>query len=156
MISIIGTVGVPACYGGFETLVDNLLDENECDQLITVYCSSKSYNNRPKKYKNAVLKSVPSIGMTYQFFYSNEVGKNEMNKSNVLVFPNPCTNRLNIENNGGEIRSYEVISIDGKIWKKEAMNSTGLISTDQLPPGAYFLKLTNTNDEVLLHKFLKR
>ena len=59
MISIIGTVGVPACYGGFETLVDNLLDENECDQLITVYCSSKSYNNRPKKYKNAVLKYIP-------------------------------------------------------------------------------------------------
>ncbi|MBE3479668.1 DUF1972 domain-containing protein, partial [Enterobacter cloacae complex sp. P13B] len=24
-IHIIGTVGVPACYGGFETLVDNLL-----------------------------------------------------------------------------------------------------------------------------------
>ncbi|HDR2766120.1 TPA: DUF1972 domain-containing protein, partial [Enterobacter bugandensis] len=23
-IHIIGTVGVPACYGGFETLVDNL------------------------------------------------------------------------------------------------------------------------------------
>ena len=26
-LSIIGTVGVPACYGGFETLVENLLDE---------------------------------------------------------------------------------------------------------------------------------
>ncbi|HAS0917680.1 TPA: glycosyltransferase family 1 protein, partial [Enterobacter asburiae] len=26
-IHIIGTVGVPACYGGFETLVDNLLDD---------------------------------------------------------------------------------------------------------------------------------
>ena len=25
-VSVIGTVGVPACYGGFESLVDNLLD----------------------------------------------------------------------------------------------------------------------------------
>ncbi|MDE5614904.1 MAG: DUF1972 domain-containing protein [Treponemataceae bacterium] len=25
-VAIIGTVGVPACYGGFESLVDNLLD----------------------------------------------------------------------------------------------------------------------------------
>ena len=27
-LSIIGTVGVPACYGGFETLVENLLDND--------------------------------------------------------------------------------------------------------------------------------
>ncbi len=58
-VSIIGTVGVPACYGGFETLVENLLDENEMDKNITVYCSSKSYNDRPKSYKNAILKYIP-------------------------------------------------------------------------------------------------
>ena len=44
IVSIIGTVGVPACYGGFETLVENLLDDNEKD--ITVYCSSKSYSEK--------------------------------------------------------------------------------------------------------------
>jgi glycosyltransferase involved in cell wall biosynthesis len=64
-ISIIGTVGVPACYGGFETLVENLLDENEGNEgnegneLITVYCSSKSYNQKPVKYKNAYLHYIP-------------------------------------------------------------------------------------------------
>ena len=45
-LSIIGTVGVPACYGGFETLVENLLDEKEHDKDITVYCSSKSYSGK--------------------------------------------------------------------------------------------------------------
>jgi glycosyltransferase involved in cell wall biosynthesis len=59
MISIIGTVGVPACYGGFETLVENLLDENDTHYDITVYCSSKSYSEQPYKYKNAVLKYIP-------------------------------------------------------------------------------------------------
>jgi len=63
MIAIIGTVGVPACYGGFETLVENLLDENENksdkDKSITVYCSSKSYSEQPKKYKNANLHYIP-------------------------------------------------------------------------------------------------
>jgi glycosyltransferase involved in cell wall biosynthesis len=58
-VSIIGTVGVPACYGGFETLVENLLAENEMDKNITVYCSSKSYVDRPKSYKNAILKYIP-------------------------------------------------------------------------------------------------
>lgn len=59
MISIIGTVGVPACYGGFETLVENLLDENDTDHDFTVYCSSQSYSEQPSKYKNAALKYIP-------------------------------------------------------------------------------------------------
>jgi hypothetical protein len=45
-VSIIGTVGVPACYGGFESLVENLLDKGEGDNYITVYCSSKSYEKK--------------------------------------------------------------------------------------------------------------
>jgi glycosyltransferase involved in cell wall biosynthesis len=57
-IAIIGTVGVPACYGGFETLVENLLDEKD-EKNITVYCSSKSYVERPNTYKNAKLKYIP-------------------------------------------------------------------------------------------------
>ena len=58
-IAIIGTVGVPACYGGFETLVENLLDETEQDKNIIVYCSSKSYSVRLEKYKNANLHYIP-------------------------------------------------------------------------------------------------
>ncbi|GAA0815273.1 DUF1972 domain-containing protein [Colwellia asteriadis] len=62
-LSILGTVGVPACYGGFETLVENLLDDvtsNEVpDKKITVYCSSKSYKEQPKHYKNANLRYIP-------------------------------------------------------------------------------------------------
>lgn len=58
-ISIIGTVGVPACYGGFETLVENLLDENASSNKFTIYCSAKSYDVRPKNYKNADLVYLP-------------------------------------------------------------------------------------------------
>lgn len=58
-LSIIGTVGVPACYGGFETLVENLLDANERDKNITVYCSSKSYPEQVSQYKNANLHYIP-------------------------------------------------------------------------------------------------
>lgn len=58
-VSIIGTVGVPACYGGFETLVENLLDEKDTDHQITVYCSSKSYPKMPTSYKNAQLYYIP-------------------------------------------------------------------------------------------------
>lgn len=37
--AIIGTVGVPASYGGFETLVENLIETEKVNYI--VYCSSK-------------------------------------------------------------------------------------------------------------------
>ncbi len=55
-VSIIGTVGVPACYGGFESLVENLLPAEEID---TIYCSKKSYTNRTRTYKNSKLCYLP-------------------------------------------------------------------------------------------------
>lgn len=50
-------MGVPASYGGFETLVDNLLDENRHE--FTVYCSRKNYVDRPRFYKGARLVYLP-------------------------------------------------------------------------------------------------
>jgi glycosyltransferase involved in cell wall biosynthesis len=54
-ISIIGTVGVPACYGGFESLVENLLDYTPADIQYTVFCTSKKYKEQLKTYKKAKL-----------------------------------------------------------------------------------------------------
>ena len=60
-VAIIGTVGVPACYGGYETLVENLLTyKQNTDIKYQVYCSSKTYKyERPKTYKGAYLKYLP-------------------------------------------------------------------------------------------------
>lgn len=56
-IAIIGTVGVPASYGGFETLVENLIDDDTA--RYKVYCSGSHYSERPKEYKNADLVYLP-------------------------------------------------------------------------------------------------
>ncbi len=61
-IAIIGTVGVPANYGGFETLAENLVRYHDAASLknpLTVYCSSKSYPSRASTYLSARLKYVP-------------------------------------------------------------------------------------------------
>ena len=58
-IAIIGTAGLPANYGGFETLAENLVEELGSDFLFTVYCSSVNRSDRPKKYKNANLVYIP-------------------------------------------------------------------------------------------------
>ncbi len=59
-VAIIGTQGVPAAYGGFETLVENLLGDNcPADVEYTVFCSSKEQKERPAEYKGARLRYVP-------------------------------------------------------------------------------------------------
>ena len=61
-ITIIGTVGVPANYGGFETLAENLVryhDTAALKSLLTVYCSSKSYPSKQATYLSAQLRYVP-------------------------------------------------------------------------------------------------
>ncbi len=45
-VAIIGTVGIPAKYGGFETLTEQLVNNLHTEFDFTVYCSGLSYKNR--------------------------------------------------------------------------------------------------------------
>lgn len=59
---ILGTVGVPANYGGFETLVENLVRYHSSHvekEDLTVYCSATSYPQRSSHYLSARLKYLP-------------------------------------------------------------------------------------------------
>ena len=59
-VAIIGTQGVPARYGGFETLVENIIGENASQGIAyTVFCSSKDMPERLTTYKGATLRYVP-------------------------------------------------------------------------------------------------
>ena len=57
-VAIIGTNGIPAKYGGFETLVEYLAEYLSDDFNITVYCSSKFQNNKLYSYKGVELSYV--------------------------------------------------------------------------------------------------
>ncbi len=56
-ICIIGTTGVPSSYGGFETLVENLIEDQSVDFF--VYCSGKHFSDRLEHYKGAKLVYIP-------------------------------------------------------------------------------------------------
>lgn len=59
-VAIVGIQGVPAKYGGFETLVENIIGDNCCSEVrYTVFCSGKDYTTRMKTYKGAQLKYIP-------------------------------------------------------------------------------------------------
>lgn len=59
-VAIIGTQGVPAQYGGFESLVENIIGDN-CSEGIeyTVFCSSRDKDSSLKEYKGCKLRYVP-------------------------------------------------------------------------------------------------
>lgn len=59
-ITIIGIQGVPARYGGFESLVENIIGENKSPNIhYTVFCSQKDLPQKITEYKGAQLKYIP-------------------------------------------------------------------------------------------------
>ena len=58
-IAIIGTVGLPSNYGGFETLTEYLTKDLGVHFDITVFCSSASYKTKLKTHNNAKLIYLP-------------------------------------------------------------------------------------------------
>ena len=59
-VAIIDIQGVPANYGGFETLVENIIGEHRSGDIeYTIYCSSKDMPQRLDTYKGAKLKYIP-------------------------------------------------------------------------------------------------
>lgn len=120
-IAIIGTVGIPACYGGFETLAHKLADELEGTHQLSVYCSGKQYqkDNRPKTFKGAKLFYIPlkangiqsipydMLSIIHALFYADVLLILGVSGALLLPLIKIFTNKKII------------ISIDGLEWKRD-------------------------------------
>ena len=123
-LAIIGSVGVPAAYGGFETLTEHLVDNLNSEFDITVYCSGKKYKKeqRQKFYKNARLRYIPldangimsvlydTFSIFHSLFYSDVLLILGVPGAWILPFVRFFTNKKII------------ISIDGIEWKRDKWN----------------------------------
>ncbi len=58
-IAIIGCKGIPARYGGFETLAENLVKHLGKQFDFIVYCSGPAYDEKPPAYRGARLEYLP-------------------------------------------------------------------------------------------------
>lgn len=58
-VAIVGTVGLPARYGGFETLAHYLVEYLSGEFDFTVYCSGPDYKERPAEFLGARLVYLP-------------------------------------------------------------------------------------------------
>ncbi|PBQ34499.1 glycosyl transferase [Sphingobacteriaceae bacterium] len=120
-VAIIGTVGLPAKYGGFETLADHLVRNLGEKYDFTVYCTKKKYavGERQKKYLSAKLKFLPfdangiqsifydTISIVHALFYADVLLVLGVAGAWILPFVRLFT------------RKKIIISIDGIEWKRE-------------------------------------
>ncbi len=119
-IAIIGTVGLPANYGGFETLTEHLVTQMSNEYDLTVYCSGKRYpkEKRQKTYKGARLRYIPldangmqsipydSLSILHSLFFADVIIVLGVAGAWMLPFVRFFTNKKII------------ISIDGIEWKR--------------------------------------
>lgn len=120
-VAIIGTVGLPAQYGGFETLAENLVDHLASDFDLSVYCSSKTYskNERVKEYKGARLFYLPLnangpqsilydiLSILHALFYADTLLILGVSGGVVIPFVRWFT------------RKKIIVNIDGLEWRRE-------------------------------------
>ena len=120
-IAVIGTVGIPAKYGGFETLAEHLARHMAEEFELTVYCTKKKYppGQRPKKHLGARLIYLPidangvwSIlydcwSILHALFYADVLLVLGVSGGVLLPFIRRCT------------RKKIIVSIDGIEWKRD-------------------------------------
>lgn len=120
-VAIIGTVGLPANYGGFETLASHLVKHLGGKYEFTVYCSSKKYpkSQRESSCMGAQLIYLPlnangiqsilydAISILHALFYADVLLVLGVAGAWVLPFVRLFTNKKIIT------------SIDGIEWKRE-------------------------------------
>ena len=57
--AVIGIVGVPACYGGFESFAEQLIIRLKDQCEFTVYCQKSAYAERPAQRDGVKFKYLP-------------------------------------------------------------------------------------------------
>lgn len=120
-VAIVGTVGLPARYGGFETLTAHLVEELSDTYDFTVYCSSKKYSKEERKesWKGSRLKYIPLEANGIQsIFYDSLSILHALRYSDVLLILGVAGAWLL-----PFIRLFTnkkiIISIDGIEWKRD-------------------------------------
>ncbi|SDA78086.1 Glycosyltransferase involved in cell wall bisynthesis [Algoriphagus alkaliphilus] len=118
-LAILGIVGVPANYGGFETLVDNLLDLLPKFFEVTVFCESKSYPDKLESYKGAKLIYVnkKANGAQSIIFDSVSLLKSYKNQDYILLLG--VSGAIMIPLLKPFTKAKIITHIDGLEWKRD-------------------------------------
>ena len=85
-------------------------------------------------------------------FSKSNLAVNDVNKTNIKVYPNPVVDQLNIKTDE-TIKSVQVYSLDGKLLKTINGNTT-IVDFKNYPKGSYLVKI-ETNKSTTSQKVIK-
>lgn len=121
-ISIVGIAGIPACYGGFETLVENLTQYSSGLVSYTVFCSGKIYTERLKEHNGANLKYINLHANGMQSIPYDIISLFQSRKSDVILILGvsgcialPLIRMIS--------KAKIITNIDGLEWKRNKWNA---------------------------------
>ena len=123
-VAIIGTVGLPACYGGFETLTAYLVKHLHHEHELTVYCSGKKY---PKAERRSHYESAKLVYLPFQANGAQSIIYDCVSILHALLFADVL---LILGVPGGILLPFVrwftnkkiIISIDGIEWRRDKWN----------------------------------
>lgn len=120
-ISIVGIVGLPANYGGFETLAEYLVKYTNENYEYTVYCSSKSYSIKKDHFHNANLKYVNLKANGFQSIFYDMLCMFKSRKSDVILILGtsgciilPLLKLIT--------KAKIIVNVDGVEWRRDKWN----------------------------------
>ena len=98
------------------------------------------------------------LGVQQPFEINHYTGiKDQLYEINALVFPNPVSDVLKIQVNdpGHEVLSYELIDVSGKSIVKNRMSGTLTeLNISDMPDGIYFLKISTAENKMKTFKLV--
>ena len=123
-VAIIGTVGLPACYGGFETLTAYLVKHLHQEHDLTVYCSGKKY---PKAERRSHYESAKLVYLPFEANGAQSIIYDCLSILHAVLFADVL---LILGVPGGILLPFVkwftkkkiIISIDGIEWRRDKWN----------------------------------
>lgn len=122
-LAIIGTVGVPALYGGFETLLENLLDYLPREFNVTVFCESDAYDTKRLEYKGAELIYLNFKANGFQSVFFDVVSILSSFKKNDYLLILGVSGTIILPFIKPFCKAKIITNIDGMEWKRDKWGS---------------------------------
>lgn len=124
-VAIIGTTGLPAKYGGFETLAHHLVDRLNQRYDLTVYCSSKYFAEKGKRrthFNGAKLKYIPLNANGYQSILYDFISIIHAIKNSEVLLILGVSGTLLLPFVKLFSKKPIIVNIDGQEWKRDKWN----------------------------------
>lgn len=90
------------------------------------------------------------------YAYTPQLGKQEINSSHSIVYPNPAINQIQIDSDYSETMQIEIMDVSGKLVLSEHHSANKPIDISALVPGTYAYRLLDNNNLITFGKFLKQ